>query len=261
MKNKLPFWGIDSCPSGWFCIGLGLNGEYGYFVASNIEYANRQIKKQGGEIALIDMPIGAPDGTIVRCCDKCARTFIAPRGSSVFPVLCREAIMAFREKNDDVKSAKKRAERKNKKETSKTLTPMGWGIVPKVVEVDTFMQSGNGKMWREVHPEVCFRALKGLALNRGSKKVSAAIAERCDILNNLQILPCNAAKIVATALDYPIIAKDDTGHPIAAEDDILDALAAAITAKLGFPNNYKTLPENPPKDSTGLPMEMVYVVP
>ena len=48
-----------------------------------------------------------------------------------------------------------------------------------------------------------------------------------------------------------------------ARDDILDALAAAVTAKLGMgcPDNYqlRTLPECPPGDCKGLPMEMVYV--
>lgn len=45
-----------------------------------------------------------------------------------------------------------------------------------------------------------------------------------------------------------------------AGDDILDALAAAVTAKLGWPDNLRTLPEKPPKDRKGLRMEMVYVV-
>ena len=50
----------------------------------------------------------------------------------------------------------------------------------------------------------------------------------------------------------------------AAADDILDALAAAVTAKLGLgcSDNYqlRTLPECPPTDDQCLPMEMVYVV-
>lgn len=48
-----------------------------------------------------------------------------------------------------------------------------------------------------------------------------------------------------------------------ARDDILDALAAAVTAKLGLgcPDNYqlRTLPECPPRDCKDLRMEMVYV--
>ena len=43
-----------------------------------------------------------------------------------------------------------------------------------------------------------------------------------------------------------------------ADDDILDAMAAAITASTN-PAALKTLPEHPTMDSRGLPMEMVYV--
>lgn len=45
-----------------------------------------------------------------------------------------------------------------------------------------------------------------------------------------------------------------------ARDDILDALAAAVTAKYGF-GKFRTIPEIPEKDARGLPMEMVYYIP
>jgi predicted RNase H-like nuclease len=40
-------------------------------------------------------------------------------------------------------------------------------------------------------------------------------------------------------------------------DDVLDALSAAVTAKLGF-GRLSTLPAAPEIDSAGLPMEMAY---
>ena len=45
-----------------------------------------------------------------------------------------------------------------------------------------------------------------------------------------------------------------------AKDDILDALAAAVTGWLAGSGRGKlaTLPSEPPKDAKGLPMEMVY---
>jgi predicted RNase H-like nuclease len=43
-------------------------------------------------------------------------------------------------------------------------------------------------------------------------------------------------------------------------DDLLDAMALALTAKLGA-EGFKTLPEEPPEDSKGLPMEIVYTHP
>ena len=42
-----------------------------------------------------------------------------------------------------------------------------------------------------------------------------------------------------------------------AKDDIIDALAAAVTGKLGF-GRFSTIPKIPQVDSKGLRMEMVY---
>ena len=42
-----------------------------------------------------------------------------------------------------------------------------------------------------------------------------------------------------------------------AKDDILDALVAAVTARCGH-DRLQTIPNCPPKDCKGLPMEMVY---
>jgi len=42
-----------------------------------------------------------------------------------------------------------------------------------------------------------------------------------------------------------------------ADDDILDAMAVAITASADR-GAFRTLPEHPAEDSCGLPMEMVY---
>ena len=45
-----------------------------------------------------------------------------------------------------------------------------------------------------------------------------------------------------------------------AKDDILDALVAAVTARVDH-DRLKTIPDCPPKDCKGLPMEMVYYKP
>ena len=53
-------------------------------------------------------------------------------------------------------------------------------------------------------------------------------------------------------------------HPCkgVAGDDVLDALAAAVTARgVWQSQKFPTLPDNPDKDSKGLAMEMVYWVP
>jgi len=49
-------------------------------------------------------------------------------------------------------------------------------------------------------------------------------------------------------------------HGKVAPDDVLDALAAALTAYLGH-GKFRTLPSEPETDETGLRMEMVYFTP
>ena len=40
--------------------------------------------------------------------------------------------------------------------------------------------------------------------------------------------------------------------------DVVDALALAVTGMIGVKEGFKTIPENPEKDSRGIMMEMVY---
>lgn len=42
---------------------------------------------------------------------------------------------------------------------------------------------------------------------------------------------------------------------LVADDDVIDALAAAFVARLG---GFRTMPDQPERDGVGLPMEMVY---
>ena len=245
MNIKLPYWGIDNCTGGWFCVGLGNDSEYNCFPESNIETAHRRIKESGGKIALIDMPIGLPDGKAARVCDQKARRFIGPRSSSVFSVPCREVIEAYKSgvgKEDKVAKGKKESQRI----TGGPLSEQTWGIAPKIAEVDDFVRN-DGVILREVHPEVCFRALNDSEYLYDHKETAQGEKKRLTICSRYF---ADASQLLANARRCKGVKPDD----------VLDALAAAITAKLGEANGYKTLPDNPPKDSAGLPMEMVYVV-
>jgi predicted RNase H-like nuclease len=120
--------------------------------------------------------------------------------------------------------------------------------VPKIREVDTFLRAredARGKI-REVHPEVCFWGLSGSPM-RHNKKTSAGFSERRDLLMGLY--PHTEA-IVGDALEKWF-------RKEVAKDDVLDALAAAVTGYLGA-DSLKTLPATPERDGIGLPMEMVY---
>jgi len=248
IRGDFPYWGIDGCKGGWLCVGLNRKGKHCAFVAENIRCAYQTLQERKAEVALIDIPIGLSDNEEERKCDKLARKFIGKRRSSVFKVPCREAMEAYK-RCADPEAGKKAGKRESRKITGGPLSLQTWAIAPKIAEVDDFLQSpvylNNKFMLREVHPEVCFRALSPCDADlEYNKKKSAGKEERRKILATH--LP-GARKI-----ELEIKARLKSG---VADDDILDAMVAAVTAKIGCA---KTLPPNPPKDSRGLPMEMVF---
>ena len=110
--------------------------------------------------------------------------------------------------------------------------------------------------WLEKHPEVCFWAFnKEEKAAQHRKDTPEGVCERLDILGRVcqrtwKMYDCARAKFL-------------TRRNLASCDDILDALVAAVTAKLGCQDNdyeLRTLPDNPPEDCKGLPMEMVYAI-
>ena len=260
MSNSFPYWGIDGCGSGWVCIGLNDAGEYQFVVAADIDNACREIKTHGARIALIDIPIGLSDGADERECDRLARKRIGKRRSSVFRVPCRQAIEAYREGGKE-EQRKERGRAASIKVAGGPLSVQTWAIAAKIAEVDQFMQSGGNRDFalREVHPEVCFRALNGKTLEYNKKKRKGK-DERREILERYLA----DTRLVESKIRCEYLKKE------VADDDILDALIAAVTAKRIAPKHppdlpetslEKTLPDNPPEDNYGLPMEMVFAMP
>ena len=80
------------------------------------------------------------------------------------------------------------------------------------------------------------------------KKDREGIDERIKVLQS--VCPSACQEFVRTCNSVP--------RRKVEKDDILDAMAAALTA-FGNPSGFRTLPERPPRDSLGLPMEMVYL--
>jgi len=136
----------------------------------------------------------------------------------------------------------------NRRLTGRCLSRQTWNIVPKIREVDEFLAANPQAqaVIRETHPEVCFWAFAGhpMAYN---KKTAAGFAERKSVLK--AIYPDTDDIIKAALVTYKGIS--------VARDDILDALAAAVTALLGDAR-LVSLPEEPERDARGLPMEIVY---
>jgi hypothetical protein len=128
--------------------------------------------------------------------------------------------------------------------TGRKLTLQTLAILKKIREVDAALATMDRPRVREIHPEVCFWGLNGKRAMRHEKRSRAGIEEREAVLGGLYP---GTQQVVQTLLANYY--RRDLGH-----DDILDALVAAVTARRPL----CTLPENPPRDGKGLPMEIVY---
>ncbi len=105
---------------------------------------------------------------------------------------------------------------------------------------------------REVHPEVCFWALSGGRPMASRKSRPEGREERIAVLAKW-IGEDQVRHLLVAARSKLGMTKTNL-----ADDDILDAAVALWTAERIVRDEALTLPEAPPKDSRGLPMEMVY---
>ena len=234
--------GVDGCKSGWFYVALGQSRKPDWGVVKKLEDLLPDVG--GSDRIFVDIPIGLPTGKEKRDCDKEARIKLGRgRKGSVFPAPVR-AILGAKDYED--------AKMRSQKACGKKISQQAFAIVPKIHEVDELMRRDDKARHfvREVHPELCFWALNDRHPMKNKKKDKSGFEERKGVLSRW--LP-NADSIVASVRERFLV--KEVGH-----DDILDALAAAVTA-LADPSTLRTLPKNPPRDCFGLPMEMVYADP
>lgn len=228
---------------GWFYIGINTIGECDFGIFKTLTELWQANNKD--TLILVDIPIGLPSKTNPsRECDSMARKQLSPlRHNSVFTPPCREVLSA---------KSYEDACQLNKALLGKKISIMAWGISTKIREADKLLKE-NPKARdniRESHPEVCFSML-----NRGNpmdfyKKKTEGQAERLELLQGL----FDISRAIFKA------AKDRFLRKEVAEDDIVDALALAVTGYLSS-GDLATLPEKPLSDERGLPMEMVYFKP
>lgn len=233
------FIGVDGCKKGWFAVKLTDCFEWETRVFENIDALWADF--HNAAVILIDIPIGLKEfGVEERGCDVEARRLLGnKRGSSVFSPPCRDAVYSSLDKASQV----------NFEYTKKKLPRQTIGIISKIRKVDEFLDTEKAarSVIRETHPELCFWALAGCHSMVNRKREPNGILERERVLQSIFLLTKDVVDHASKAYRRKEVAKDD----------ILDALAVAITAKMGF-GRFLTLPEKPPVDSKGLRMEMVY---
>jgi predicted RNase H-like nuclease len=252
-KSKSKYVGVDGCPCGW--ISIGLNDGDCAEVKEFTEFRDLVNHYSAACLILVDMPIGLFEDKHMcwRDCDaEAIKQLCWPRSMSVFPVPSRHFVHRV-EKGMAYSDGRSLSESL----TGKNIPPGSFGITPKIAQVDKVM-TGCDKPVREVHPEVCFWALNGKKAV-SPKKIRSKINpdgmdERKRVLRHSKLQIDDIFKYARSKSPRKTAVGDD---------DILDALVAAVTAKLGCQDNdyeLRTLPDDPPKDCKGLPMEMVYAI-
>ncbi len=232
--------GVDGCRAGWFWVGLSDNSGWRFGVCENAKSLGAVAA--ASKLTVIDIPIGLKDaGTEERLCDKEARRVLGPpRAASVFPAPARATLEAsdFTEANAI-----------NRKVTGRGLNRQTWMIAPKIKEINELLIASDElrNVVREVHPEICFWSFNGKRPMCHNKKKPPGRQERLSLMKTM--LPETLSIIESAARTY-------RRHEVA-WDDMLDALAAAVTARLDA-GRLRTLPANPPRDALDLPMEMVF---
>lgn len=226
--------GVDGCRAGWFraCRNLG-TGELQFDLVSHVEELADRWPHPA--VIALDIPIGLPERGS-RECDLAARRRLGPRRSSVFPAPIRAAIDAA--SREEASSITERID-------GRKVGAQAFGIFAKIREVDTALQRRLRGRVREVHPEVSFAEWSGAPL-RFAKRRREGKAER---------LALAEAWIGPQLLQR---GRGDASRQQLADDDMLDAIAGLWTAHRIAAGTARTLPDEPPRDATGLPMEMVY---
>lgn len=235
----MAYLGVDWASGSWLAVAFEADGYDHAAVFEEVGQLWHRYEETADRV-LIDIPIGlVEEGSDGRACDQQARSVLGPRASSVFTPPVREATRKRR-----YPAAKRVHERK----ADAGLSKQAFALSDAITAVDDLLRNvpEARAVFRESHPEVCFRAFAGEPLQH-SKRTAGGYAER---MRALAAFDTDAPPTVQSVAE-------STGGTDVAVDDVLDAVVLAYTAAPG-PGDLYTFPPDPPTDAKGLPMEIVY---
>ncbi|REL24587.1 DUF429 domain-containing protein [Rhodohalobacter sp. SW132] len=230
--------GIDGCKAGWILITFDEEPNYKVLRTDD----ELQEAFQTFDRIFIDMPIGLEDEEYTRECDRLLRKELgAEYASSVFSPPIRPALHS---------PSYVEANMQSYEFTEKKLTVQAWNITPKIRTIDSFLRENKEltETVLESHPELLFMNLNGGMIYQ-KKQTKKGLRHRLSLVSDHEEI----------AADFFREIKEEFRRNEVGEDDIVDAMVLALAAKLSKENRIVTLPEDPPKDSEGLPMAIHYV--
>lgn len=216
--------GVDACKGGWIAVELGSDVISAHFLPSIASLASAV---PAAEVVAIDIPIGLPE-TGRRAADDEARRVLGARRNSVFYTPPRAALCAASHAEGTAIASRL---------TGYGMSQQAYALGAKILEVDEWLASAPCPVV-EVHPEASFAELLGEPAS-ASKKSWPGMVERYRVLAAagiyLEELTSEAARSAAV-------------------DDMLDAGAAAWTARRILTNEARSLPASPPAGIDGRPV-------
>ncbi|MFQ5967144.1 MAG: DUF429 domain-containing protein [Acidimicrobiia bacterium] len=175
-------------------------------------------------VIALDMPIGLPEQP-PRPADVEARSFLGPRRSSVFPAPPKDVLerKTYRE-----------ARLLSKKRYGQGLSAYSYSMRRRIMETDE--ASRHDRRLIEVHPEVSFRALAGTPLEYSKRTWNGQMERRALLEQAGIVLP---DRLPAGVGQVPV-------------DDVLDAAAAAWSARRHAMGEALSLPTSSPPGTGGV---------
>lgn len=188
-------------------------------------------------VVTVDVPIGLLETYEIggRACDRAARQLLgAHRASSVFPAPMRPVLSARSWPEACLMSRLSGPH-------GRAVSKQTFAILPKIKEVDELLQERLQlrDVVREVHPEVCFCELAGAPMV--NRKGSAAGREERRLALMGEFTDLSAIEQSGRKEGLPV-------------EDIFDAAIACWSAMRLARGEARSLPDDIPVDSTGLPM-------
>ncbi|HUU25472.1 MAG TPA: DUF429 domain-containing protein [Methyloceanibacter sp.] len=217
--------GLDGYKHGWVAVWIeGGEGGICFFKSINALLSHPHAR------AMIDIPIGLPEcGN--RACDLEARRMLEKNRNRVFTG-ARRGLLTF-EKYEQANLWG----RQHGAGVSRQL----FSLIPKIAQVDGFIDAQRQATLRETHPELVF-----LRLNRGCSLPSKKLREGIEVRRRLI-----RREGISGVDDWMDRQRFGTG---AKADDVLDACAAAVAAR----DWTHRVPKEPKTDARGLKMEIWY---
>jgi len=221
--------GVDACRSGWIGIALSRGEARAYFAPGIQDLADRAAADGPLLVIAIDIPIGLADAGRRRA-DQLAREALGRRWPSLFITPVRAAVEAA-----DYQAAAA----ENRRLAGEGLSRQAFALRARILDVDQWLQVASPVPARvvEAHPELSFATMAGAPL-RSRKSTWTGAVQRRDLLAQAGIV-----------LDGDLgLAGDQAGV-----DDVLDAAAAAWTARRVSDGSARCLPPSPEVFSDGIP--------